>query len=220
MGTLGCKCLLSDSGLFINEDMSIIAIVYVDDLLFLGADKDTLRCLKKRFMNIWECRDLGDMQKFLHMRIRWESRKIFLDQTSYLEKALQCFELHNAKPVPTPLPEGFHPSINTSPADPALCSKYQQVIGSLLYIMLGTHPDIAFAVTKMSQLAANPTEEHLNKALYICCYLAGTAVYALVYDSSSNGSLHAYADSDWASDPITHKSTTRYLVKLAGTIFS
>ena len=30
----------------------------------------------------------------------------------------------------------------------------------------------------------------------------------------------AYADSDWASDPITRKSTTGYLVKLANGIFS
>ena len=37
--------------------------------------------------------------------------------------------------------------------------------------MLGTQPDIAFAVTKLSQFASNPTEEHLGKALYICCYL-------------------------------------------------
>jgi Reverse transcriptase (RNA-dependent DNA polymerase) len=47
MSTLGCKYLLSDSGLFINEDTSIIAIIYVDDLLFLGADKDGLLRLKK-----------------------------------------------------------------------------------------------------------------------------------------------------------------------------
>ena len=84
--------------------------------------------------------------------------------------------------------------------------------------MLGKRPDLAFAVTKMSQFAANPTEEHLNKALYICRYLLGTPHYALVYDGKSNGGLLAYADSDWASDPITRKSTTGYLVKLANSV--
>jgi hypothetical protein len=44
--------------------------------------------------------------------------------------------------------------------------------------------------------------------------------YALVYDGPSNGSLLAYADSDWASDPNTRKSTSGYVVKLAGAIFS
>ena len=86
--------------------------------------------------------------------------------------------------------------------------------------MLGTQPDIAFAVTKLSQYAANPSQDHLNRAHYICHYLLGTANYALIYNGKSNGGMIAYADSDWASDPITRKSTTGYLVKLANGIFS
>ncbi len=62
--------------------------------------------------------------------------------------------------------------------------------------MLGMQPDIAFAVTKLSQFTSNPTEEHLGKALYICCYLLGMPDYALVYNRPSNGRLLAYADSD------------------------
>ena len=86
--------------------------------------------------------------------------------------------------------------------------------------MLGTRPDIAFAVTKLSQYASNPSKEHLDKVLYICRYLLGTPNYALVYDRPGDGGLEAYADSDWASDPNTRKSTSGYVVKLAGTIFS
>jgi hypothetical protein len=83
--------------------------------------------------------------------------------------------------------------------DEKLRTKYQQVIGSLLYLMLGTRPDIAFAVTKMVQFAANPSEEHLTKALYICKYLAGTTDYSLQYGLKQEG-LYAYANADWASD--------------------
>ena len=62
--------------------------------------------------------------------------------------------------------------------------------------MLGTHPDIAFAVTKLSQHATNPSEDHLSRVLYICCYLLGTLDYALVYDGPNDGGLEAYANSD------------------------
>ena len=220
MAALGLTRLLSDSGLFVNKEKSIVAIVYVDDVLFLGADKPKLLKLKEQFMKAWECRDLGDAQEFLRMRIKRKDGKIYLDQTTYLQKVLQQFNLQNANPTPTPLPEGYQPSPNTSHADPALRSKYQQVIGSLLYIMLGTRPDIAFAVTKLSQHAANPTEDHLNRALYICRYLLGTANYSLVFDGPLDSGLMAYSDSDWASDPNTRKSTTSYMVKLAGAIFS
>ena len=220
MGELGFTHLRSDSGIFVNKDQSIVVIVYVDDVLFLGADKKKLLKTKELFMKQWECRDLGDAQEFLHMRIRCKDGKIYLDQSAYLQKVIERFNLQNAKPAPTPLPEGYQPSPAKENASATLRSKYQQVIGSLLYIMLGTRPDIAFAVTKLSQFASNPTEEHLGKALYICRYLLGTPDYALVYDGPGNGSLLAYADSDWASDPNTRKSTSGYVVKLAGAIFS
>ncbi len=67
----------------------------------------------------------------------------------------------------------------------------------------------------MAQFAANPSEDHLQCALYICRYLLGTSNYALIFDGKSDGGIIAYADSDWASDPVTRKSTTGYLVKMA-----
>ena len=89
-----------------------------------------------------------------------------------------------------------------------------------MYITLGTHPDIAFAVTKMAQHAANPSQDHLNCALHICRYLAGPADYALVYSGKTDRGLFACADSDWASNPVDRRSTTGYMVKLADGIFS
>jgi len=64
--------------------------------------------------------------------------------------------------------------------------------------MLGTCPNIAFAVTKMLQFATNSSEEHLSKALYICRYLIGTTDYSLTYGKSRDGII-AYADADWGS---------------------
>jgi len=86
--------------------------------------------------------------------------------------------------------------------------------------MLGTHPDIAFAVTKLAQFAANPTEEHYKKAQYICRYLVGTKDYHLAYDGASGGGLQAHCDSDWASDPSTRRSQTGYFFELAGGVVS
>jgi hypothetical protein len=219
MVQLGFTCLLSDLGIFVNKDKSIFAIVYVDNVLFLGPNKKDLLHVKEEFMKKWECRDLGEAKEFLLICIQRKNGRIYLNQTAYLQKVLQRFQLQNANPAHTLLPEGYQPSPNMSPADPSLHSQLQQVIGSLLYIMLGTRPDIAFAVTKLSQHAVNPSEDHLSRALYICCYLLGTSDHALVYDGPSDGRLEAYANSYWASDPNTRKSTTGYLVKLAGGIF-
>jgi Reverse transcriptase (RNA-dependent DNA polymerase) len=66
---LGFTHLLSESGIFVNKDKSIIAIVYVDDVLFLGPKKKDLLHMKEEFMKKWECRDLGEAKEFLCMHI-------------------------------------------------------------------------------------------------------------------------------------------------------
>jgi len=124
MGELGFTCLHLDSGLFVNKDQSIIVIVYVDDVLFLGADKKKLLKTKELFIKQWECRDLGDAQEFLHMCIRHKDGKIYLDQFTYLQKVIECFNLQDAKPAPTPLPKGYQPSLVKENASATLRSKY------------------------------------------------------------------------------------------------
>jgi hypothetical protein len=170
-------------------------------------------------MRTWECRNLGETKKFLKMRINHLKGVITLDQKDYLMTVLKHFNMHNVKEASTPLPLGYNPVPNKLPVNKKLCTKYQQVIGSLLYLILGTRPDIAFAVTKMAQFAANPSEEHLTKALYICKYLAGTMDYSLQYGLKQEG-LYAYADADWASDLESQRSTMGYLVLLSGTAIS
>ncbi len=154
------------------------------------------------------------------MRIRRRDSSLLLDQCSYLDKVVERFGMKNAKFARTPLPTGYLPTVNEGKVDPQLRTEFQQVIGSLLYLMLGTRPDIAFAVTKLAQFAANPSKEHLDKARYIVRYLAGTADYALVLNGASNKGLIAYSDSDYASDPIKRRSQTSFMFKLADGIIS
>ena len=125
----------------------------------------------------------------------------------------------NVKPTPTPLPTGYLPVPEEGKINPILRTRFQQIIGSLMYLMIGTRPDIAFAVIKLSQMTANPTQEHINKALYILRYLVGTADYAISYDGSSNQGLVAWTDSDWGNDKSQQRrSQTEYFMKLANGI--
>ena len=185
---LGFEGLVSDAGLFIYRDKHgfVITIIYVDDAIFCGPDKVLVKQLKDKFMQRWECWDLGDMMEFLCMRIIKEGSTVNVDQCTYLNTVLERCGMQDAKSATTPLPAGHMPEAAAQDAtiDSELRSCYQTIIGSLLYFMLGTRPDITFAVTKLAQFAARPTQEHLNKALYICCYLVGTCNYCLMYDGS------------------------------------
>jgi transposase InsO family protein len=220
---MGFKRLYSDAGIFIcrhSDGTFAIIVAYVDDVLFVGPSQSFIQSKKKLFMTKWECRDLGDCKEFLRMRVIRKGQSIYIDQCSYLEKVIERFGMTNAKYARTPLPTGYMPTPNEGEVNPQLRTQFQQIIGSLLYIMLGTRPDIAFAVTKLAQFAANPSKEHLDKAKYVLRYLAGTAKYALVYKGASNKGLIAYTDSDYAADPVKRRSTTGYIFKLADGIIS
>jgi hypothetical protein len=220
---MGFKRLYSDAGIFIcrhSDGTFAIIVAYVDDVLFVGPSQSFIQSKKKLFMTKWECRDLGDCKEFLRMRLIRKGQSIYIDQCSYLEKVIERFGMTNAKYARTPLPTGYTPTPNEGEVNPQLRTQFQQIIGSLLYIMLGTRPDIAFAVTKLAQFAANPSKEHLDKAKYVLRYLSGTAKYALVYKGASNKGLIAYTDSDYAADPVKRRSTTGYIFKLADGIIS
>ena len=224
---MGFKRTTSDPGvyvLFIGRDI-IILLIYVDDALFISSSKPLLKQYKTRFMKTWESRDLGEATEYLGMRITRNRKKhtLTLDQTSYADKVVKQFQLDNCKPTYVPLPTGYNPrpSLEDSKPSPALRSRYQSVIGSLLYIMLGTRPDIAFSVIKMSQFSANPSEEHLQKSLYIVRYLATTKDLCLTYGGTdTDNGLIAYSDTDWAGDIETSRSTTGYGIFFANSIIS
>ena len=74
-------------------------------------------------------------------------------------------------------PTNWEPKANTGKATAAEITHYQSIIGSLLYLMIGTRPDIAFTVTHLSQFSTNPTKDHYKAVQHVCCYLVGTRDY-------------------------------------------
>ena len=84
--------------------------------------------------------------------------------------------------------------------------------------MLGTHPDIAFSVIKMSQFSLNSSEDHLQKALYIVRYLLDTKDLYIIYDGASESGFVAYSNIDWGGDLETHQSTSGYAMFLGNEI--
>jgi len=221
MKTMGFHQASSNAGVFIYKHPNrqlVITLVYVDDGLFLGADKALVYSKKCACLEHWECHDTGDVTNFLGMKVNKTTSCITINQKAYLKMVLERFDMHNAKITPTPILLGYVPQENTGAVDPVWHQKFQSVIGSLLYLMLGMHPDIAFMVIKISQFSANPSQDHLDKAMYIMRYLISTQDYHMVYDGRLNEGLIAHTDLDWAGNPIKHQSTTGFFASLASGI--
>jgi hypothetical protein len=92
---------------------------------------------------------------------------------------------------------------------------YQSMIGSLMYAMTQTRPDLAFAVSLLSRFAANPNLAHTKAAHRVLRYLKATRTLGITYNGSKSG-FFGYSDSDWAGDPHSRRSTSGYVFFLYG----
>ena len=99
-------------------------------------------------------------------------------------------------------------------------TNYQSMLGSIMYIMLQTRPDIAYAISKLSQFSSNPTERHFQALKRVLQYLKGTQDLGLTYRKEKKGELLGWTDSSWACDIDDSKSTSGYLVQLNGAAVS
>ena len=178
--------------------------------------------IKKKLGEAYHMKDLGAAQSYLGIRITRDRahQHIWIDQEAYINSALSQFHLMNANDTKTPLPAGVHLIKSETSSSTNLRTKYQQLIGTLLYAELGTRPDIAFAVTQLSQFNSDPTEEHLRYTKYVLRYLKGTKSLWICYDRSSNAGLIGYSDSDWGKNKDDRHSTSGQVFTLANSMIS
>ena len=88
-------------------------------------------------------------------------------------------------------------------------------MGSLIYVMVCTRPDIAHAVGTVSRFLSNPGKEHWEAVKWILRYLKGTSKVCLCY-GGCDPVLEGYTDADMAGDLNSRKSTSSYLYTFAG----
>jgi hypothetical protein len=100
---------------------------------------------------------------------------------------------------------------------PNILREYRSIIGSLMYLMVGTRPDIGYAVSALSKHLSNPGFAHMNAAKRVVRYLLGTIDKCIVYKSSeSEFKLIAFTDSDWAGCKKSRRSQSGGVIFAAG----
>ena len=108
--------------------------------------------------------DLGPVHQFLGIQIERDRQKCTLriHQKPYIKAILKRFQMDNCNGVSTPMEANLQldPASDTYKASLANQINYQRAIGSIIYAMLDTRPDLAFAVSTLSQHYINPNSQH------------------------------------------------------------
>ena len=219
---LSFKQTLSDAGMYVHHhggDGILIIILYVDDITLMGASLVHIKQIKEILGSHYKMSDLGEIQSYLGMPIvcNQASKHIEIDQSEYTQDVLRHFKMSNAHPHSTPLPPGteVHLVKYSGAALQSDIKHYQSLIGSLLYVQIGTRPDVSYAVSHLTQYAANPSPQHLKLAQYILGYLASTQDMCVHYDSNLGEGLHRYSDSSLGDQTDDRHSMSGYVFLLA-----
>ena len=187
--------------------------------MLLGNSLRELREIKSILSSRYEMTDLGKINSYLGVRITRDQSisHLEIDQSRYILEIVNRFGLSDAHPTHTPLPSGaeVHLVKYDREATAHKIKYYQQIIGSLLYVQIGTRPDISFAVARLTQYASNLSAQHLHLAKYVLSYLKGTADLWLCYDGASRNRLVGYLDSSYGDQANDYHSTSGYVYLLA-----
>lgn len=146
---------------------------------------------------------------------------LFLSQQNYIKKVLHRFNMHDAKSVSTPIAPHFKLSSSQCPStdeDYEYMSRvpYSSAVGSLMYAMVCSMPDLSFAMSLVSRYMANPGKEHWKAVQWIFRYLRGTFNVCLKFGRTGEG-LAGYVDSDFASSDLDkRRSLTGYVFTVGG----
>ncbi|PKI64685.1 hypothetical protein CRG98_014901 [Punica granatum] len=200
----------------------IILLLYVDDMLLVSHDMSKIAELKKELSKSFAMKDLGPAKQILGMHISYDksSGKIWLSQEKYIEKILDRFNMGNAKLVSSPLASHFKLSSKQCPTSEKEKEEmkkvpYSSAVGSLMYAMVCTRPDIAHSIGVVSCFLSNPGKKHWNAVKWILSYLRGTFKVCLHF-GTGKPELVGYTNADMAGDIDSRKFTSGYLMTFAG----
>jgi len=164
--------------------------------------------------------DLRIARKFLGLEIKRSNNSLRLHQTRFIKTVLQWFGMIESNGVLTPMETGRRLLSAGEAAELVEPGEYQSLIGSLMYLVVGTRPDVAFAVASLSKFNTKPTNDHLLAAQRLLRYLWQTINLPLVYNRNYQPDMIGYTDSDFAGDMGDWKSTSGYFFILAGAAIS
>lgn len=215
---LNLKPLNSDPCVYLHRENNeiLIVIIYVDDLIVVSNSSSKMKNLKTNLSKSFDMKDLGLINFCLGIEFQQnlEEGEICMSQEKYTKEVLTRFNMENCKSVSTPLDPGTKLSksmcpVNEKEEQEANKLPYQNLIGSLMYLAVSTRPDIAHAVSVLSQFNSNFGEQHWAAAKRVLRYLKGTEKFALVFRKSGKV-LTGYADADWGSSVDDRRSYTGY----------
>ncbi|KAK8988379.1 hypothetical protein V6N11_061137 [Hibiscus sabdariffa] len=193
-------------------------ILYVDDILIIGNDVPTLQSIKTWLSSCFSMKDLGEAAYILGVKIYTDrSRRLLgLRQSTYIDKMLKRFSMEEPKGGFLPMRHSIYLLKEMCPSTPQERERMIQIpygssIGSIMYDMICTRPDMSYALSMTSRYLENPGEGHWTAVKNILKYLRRTKDVFLVYGGEEELGIKGYTDASFQTDKDDSRSQSRFV---------
>jgi hypothetical protein len=220
--SIGFVAIPSDPCVFIHRDNNMTIGLYVDDLLVLARDAKKIHDFGKQLRQRFKVKYLGEAERILGIRIERDRKRrtIYLDQSAYFKQMLQQMGMANESKFANRIPMTTQIGLTkTKPNDIKVpVRQYQQQMGSVMFPMVYSRPDIAFATGKLAQFMDNPNSSHARSMKTLLRYIRETMDLRIKYGphKESNNQVIGYSDADYANDKFDRKSVSGMIFMLGG----
>ena len=211
------------------QGITVYVAVFVDDLICMSNSSGHLKLLFEKLAEKFPIKDLGELKKCFGINVTRDRKMgtLSLDQTDYIEASLRRFQMQEDFYVTfTPIdPEtakdqGDDEALKTPEELQRLQNiPYQRAIGTLMYLLQGTRPDLAYTISTLSKFNTNFNFSHWEAVKKVFRYLQGTKHLKLTFHRNKEVDLIGYSDASWGSDP-DGKSITGYIFKMQNAAIS
>ena len=200
----------------------IISAVHVDDFLSIATSKTENKSFKTQMKSLWTISDLGEAKHCVGIAISRNIPKqtVSLLQKALIDKIIQQFGQSDSCTVSTPMDPGLKlrrvdkSSLSKQDVERLTKVPYRSLVGCLIYLAVGTRPDISYSVQQLSQFLDCYSYAHWNAAIRVVQYLKGTRDLELILGGDNKIKIIGFTDSDWANCPDTRRSVGGYLFTL------
>ena len=144
---------------------------------------------------------------------------ITMDQNRYLQEKLEEFKDEiGAGGAATPLPANYQSMLSLDDGVLNKSFPYRSMVGSLMYAMVGTRPDLAFPIQVVCQFMDKPTQAACSLVKHIYKYCRFNS-YKLTFSQTNNMILQGWSDASYANN-LDYKSTSGYCFMLGNSLLS
>ncbi|MBW0569574.1 hypothetical protein O181_109289 [Austropuccinia psidii MF-1] len=199
--------------LFKRHGAFVIVWAHVDNGIVLSNSANALTSLKTKLKMKLKLNWSNHVDKIVGLNIGMGTGKLEISQPLLTKQLLDNYH----RPIRDQFMNLPDRQIVTNEGQLIDQTRYQSVLSSLMYLSLGSRPDITYAVNLLARFSSNPGQKHWEGLDHLIGYLCRHQHQPLIYNKKDQGLL-LWTDANWGGEH--ERSTSGFMVKAFGNLIA